>query len=94
MVAKAGAASDGATASKTGTRRTTAKAPEVKSETAGGLDAGSPATADAAPASRPSRELIAERAYLIYEREGRPDGRDREHWLLAEAELGGYVGQA
>lgn len=30
---------------------------------------------------------IATRAYQIYEREGRNDGRDLEHWLRAEAEL-------
>lgn len=32
-------------------------------------------------------EAIAARAYQIYEREGRADGRDLEHWLQAEAEL-------
>jgi hypothetical protein len=30
---------------------------------------------------------IAERAYQIWEREGKPRGRDTEHWLMAEAEL-------
>lgn len=30
---------------------------------------------------------IALRAYLIYEREGRPEGRHLEHWALAKAEL-------
>jgi hypothetical protein len=34
-----------------------------------------------------SSEEIAERAYQIYEREGRTDGRDMEHWLQAEREL-------
>jgi hypothetical protein len=33
-----------------------------------------------------SAERIRERAYQIWEIEGRPDGRDREHWLRAEAE--------
>jgi len=37
--------------------------------------------------SRPSREAIAERAYLLWERAGRPTGRDEEFWLRAEAEL-------
>jgi hypothetical protein len=32
--------------------------------------------------------LIARRAYEIWEGEGRPHGRDREHWLRAEAEVG------
>ena len=35
----------------------------------------------------PSREAIAERAYLLWERAGRPAGRDQEFWLRAEAEL-------
>jgi hypothetical protein len=30
---------------------------------------------------------IAERAYHIWERLGRPEGQALEHWLLAEAEL-------
>jgi hypothetical protein len=30
---------------------------------------------------------IAVRAYEIWETQGRPDGRDREHWLQAAAEL-------
>jgi hypothetical protein len=30
---------------------------------------------------------IAKRAYLIWEAAGCPSGRDREHWLQAEAEL-------
>ncbi len=30
---------------------------------------------------------VARRAYEIFEREGRPEGRDLEHWLMAEAEL-------
>lgn len=34
-----------------------------------------------------SNEEIAERAYQIYEREGRTDGRAMDHWLQAESEL-------
>ena len=30
---------------------------------------------------------IRKRAYLIWETEGRPDGRRVEHWLRAEAQL-------
>ena len=30
---------------------------------------------------------IAERSYHIWEREGRPDGRDQQHWFQALAEL-------
>lgn len=32
-------------------------------------------------------EEIAKRAYAIWEQEGRPKGREMEHWLRAEAEL-------
>ena len=31
---------------------------------------------------------IRERAYAIWEGEGRPDGRSLAHWLKAEAEIG------
>jgi hypothetical protein len=34
-----------------------------------------------------SSDEIAARAYEIYEREGRSDGRDMDHWLKAETEL-------
>lgn len=34
-----------------------------------------------------SSEQIAEQARLIWERAGRPDGRDLEHWFQAEYEL-------
>jgi Protein of unknown function (DUF2934) len=30
---------------------------------------------------------IRDRAYAIWEREGRPEGKDQEHWLRAEAEI-------
>lgn len=33
------------------------------------------------------RQVIKERAYAIWEREGRPDGKDPDHWLRAEAEI-------
>jgi hypothetical protein len=32
-------------------------------------------------------ERIRERAYSIWDRAGRPHGRDREHWFAAEAEI-------
>jgi hypothetical protein len=34
-----------------------------------------------------THEEISKRAREIWEREGRPEGRDKEHWLQAEAEL-------
>lgn len=33
-------------------------------------------------------DRIRERAYELWEREGRPHGRDSEHWKTAEKELG------
>ena len=32
-------------------------------------------------------KAIRERSYLIWEREGRPQGRNLEHWLAAKAEI-------
>ena len=32
-------------------------------------------------------QRIRERAYAIWEQKGRPEGKDREHWLRAEAEI-------
>jgi hypothetical protein len=37
--------------------------------------------------STPTAEEIAHCAYLIWEREGRPVGRAKEHWLQAETQL-------
>jgi hypothetical protein len=42
-----------------------------------------------ADGSGPSYEQIAQRAYEIYERDGRQPGRELENWLRAEAELTG-----
>jgi hypothetical protein len=33
-------------------------------------------------------QLIRIRAYEIWEQEGRPDGRELEHWARAEGEIG------
>ncbi len=38
------------------------------------------------------RKMIEERAYEIWEREGRPDGRDLEHWAMAEREIADMIG--
>lgn len=35
----------------------------------------------------PNEQEIAERAYAIWESEGRPPDRNVEHWLTAEREL-------
>ena len=41
----------------------------------------------APPGPVPGHEDIALCALAIWEAEGQPKGRDREHWLLAEARL-------
>ena len=33
-------------------------------------------------------QRVRERAYEIWERAGRPEGKSTEHWLRAEAEIG------
>jgi hypothetical protein len=38
-----------------------------------------------------SEEAIRERAYDIWEREGRPAGRDFDHWVQAQVELAAEV---
>lgn len=35
----------------------------------------------------PSKESIARFAYMLWEKEGCPAGRDQEHWFRAEAQL-------
>jgi hypothetical protein len=42
--------------------------------------------------SGPSQEDIAICAFLIWEQEGRPEGRDKAHWEQAEAQLAACVG--
>jgi hypothetical protein len=36
---------------------------------------------------QPTSEQIARAAYLMWEQEGRPHGRDLQHWLQAESQL-------
>ena len=46
-----------------------------------------PAPAKAAPALTGTKEQIAARAYELWMAAGRPNGRDKEHWLQAEREV-------
>jgi hypothetical protein len=39
-------------------------------------------------------QRVRERAYKIWEENGRPDGREIEHWLQAERDLSRDRGQA
>jgi hypothetical protein len=36
---------------------------------------------------QPGEQAIRERAYQIWEAEGRPDGKELDYWLRAEAEV-------
>jgi len=38
--------------------------------------------------------IIRERAYAIWEKEGRPDGREWDHWVQAATEMGGRPADA
>jgi hypothetical protein len=54
--------------------------------------AATPPTPNAAVRLQPSKreitpDLIAARAYTIWEQQGRPQGRDVANWLLAESQL-------
>jgi Protein of unknown function (DUF2934) len=46
-----------------------------------------PAPSNAAGEADGHERRVRERAYAIWEREGRPHGRDRDHWFAAEREL-------
>ena len=43
--------------------------------------------AKAAPRQEITGDLIAARAYIIWEQQGRPQGSDLANWLLAESQL-------
>jgi hypothetical protein len=46
-----------------------------------------PTTTEAAPRRQITSDLIAARAYIIWEKQGRPQGSDLANWLLAESQL-------
>jgi hypothetical protein len=58
-----------------------AKAADTTKERAGGTKG------EAAPQAADRETAIRERAYSLYEREGRVDGHALDHWLEAEAQL-------
>jgi hypothetical protein len=43
-----------------------------------------PTESSSTPADEISPDDIAFAAYCLWERDGRPDGRDQEHWFRAE----------
>ena len=37
------------------------------------------------PVSTPAHDEVAKEAYALYEKEGHPQGHDKQNWLAAEA---------
>jgi hypothetical protein len=67
-------------------RKTSVKAaPAITGATATASVA--PAPAIPAPRREITTELIAQRAYVIWEQQGRPHGHEEANWLLAEKQL-------
>lgn len=46
------------------------------------------AVEDKQPTGGVKQDGVAKRAYAIWENEGKPHGRDVDHWLQAEVEVG------
>ncbi len=42
------------------------------------------------PGTKPARDEVAKKAYALYEKEGRPQGHDKQNWLEAEAQMSGH----
>jgi hypothetical protein len=84
-------------ATKTATKVSTAKVPAAIRPSGNRAKDTAPAMAStttppaaaavAAPRREITTELIAARAYIIWEQQGRPHGRDMANWLLAESQL-------
>ncbi len=64
-----------------------ADSPEPKRSTVVEMPSQQAPTLPAHHTPRNAEEEIRRRAYELYEQEGRQHGRDREHWLRAEAEI-------
>ncbi len=78
--------------SKARTSRTTAKTPAPSAErnvraTTMMVPTAPGGRPQATPPQEITNELIAARAYHIWEKQGRPQGRDVANWLLAESQL-------
>ena len=47
-------------------------------------------TSKTKPAPKPARDEVAKKAYALYEKEGRPQGHEKQNWLEAEAQLSNH----
>jgi hypothetical protein len=76
-------------ATRTATKVSTAKTPAAirPSRSARATASKAAAASIAAPGHEITRDLIAARAYIIWEQQGRPQGNDVANWLLAESQL-------
>lgn len=72
---------------KSPTKTTTTRKPRAKAEPQS-VEIKRPMSAGA-PGDGSIEERIRQRAYELYEEEGRQEGRDEEYWLRAEAEVRG-----
>jgi len=63
------------------------KAKVAKSKARAAKATAVPAVMSAPVKKAVSTDEIARRAYSIWEQQGRPSGKEREHWLLAEQQL-------
>lgn len=75
---------------KTKRMEQTAEAPALVQDSGreGGRSRNVPSTgAEAVEDGESRRQRIAERAYDLYEQDGRQDGKDVQHWLDAEHDL-------
>jgi Cu2+-exporting ATPase len=46
-----------------------------------------PDTTENKPETKPAQDEVAKKAYALYEKEGRPQGHDKQNWLAAEVQL-------
>jgi hypothetical protein len=74
-------------------RKAAPKPTTAKATTAAGARTKKPAVAKPAPKkpapAAPTYQMIAQRAYEIWEAKGRPEGTEAENWTQAERELRG-----
>jgi hypothetical protein len=69
------------------TNRRAARAPSLKPRRNGTLTLSTRSTKPDWPTNEITHQQIQELAYLLYLREGRPQGRHVQHWLEAETRL-------
>lgn len=87
MKAKSPAATKAASTPKAAALETSQTRKRTMTVAAPELPAGQPTRAETRPPQEISQDMIAARAFTIWEQQGRPHGRDVANWLLAESQL-------